>query len=373
MPTTSVSGLSQSGSSIFPAGEMELGSRFTLALGAGKIEHAEALLQEEGQLTPDELGHALLFVSSMKMDPQVKIRAFELLEMQGVDFDSIDGDSRTSLHHVARLGELEPFRWLLLQQGVDQTKQDRWGYTALHEAADCRYLSPEAIEAWVVAGGGLDAVTNKNETALTIACKKCQFALARALFDYGAAIGIQDDQGYAEVSYALRLGVPDANPGPYGQFKVPEHNQLALEMIQTMDDVNQPIAPGQTPLLHVARCKRINDLAHPVNLTAHLNALLDRGARISAVDPLGDTIFHIGAKRGDQHLFECVLPQIDWDVYDEPDPDPADVINSENENGMTPVQIADERGHPGIIDLLVQRGAPSPEAVSAEEIQKVPE
>lgn len=336
--------------------EKSIQTQFEDALFKGRHSEAERLL------VPLALGAeppSFADIASRKMDQKEKINAFRFLSQHGFDFDGTDHEGRTALHHVARLGELEPFKWLL-QLSPDLSMRDQWGYTALHEVAENRELGQEAIDAWVAANGGLDEVTNKNETALTISCKKGHYEKARALFNSQAAIGIQNNQGYAEFYFALHKGNPDEHPGPYGQLDVAAFNQLALDMIERMNDPNITVAPGHTPLLHIVRWKRINDRDQLINLNPHLLALLKKGARIGDVDPLGDSIFHTAAKRGDQHVVEDLFSDYDREISDEPDQDPAIVLDLLNDQGQTAAQIATDRGHEAIVNILLGQGAQAP-------------
>ena len=333
------------------------------ALIQGRLEDAESLLGTGAQI---EAGTVTL-IASLQLTELCKLLAFHFLLEKGVDFRETDGEGRTALHHVARFGQLDVFKWLLqkgqdpayenqFQKGVELGKQDNWRYTALHEAVECPHMSAEAIHEWVAVGGPLDDVTNKNETALSIACQKLRLDKAIILTEAGAAIGIQNEERYAELAFAIRAGIPKEHPSLLEQIDPIENGELkagfsefAVKMIGRLEDIDTPIAGNQSPLVYVIRQKRINDRNLEGNSAPLLNALLARNPDVNAVDTVGDTIFIVAAKRGDLHFFEdYVLTGLTQN---------GNLAAMSPRDGMNAAQIADERGHPAIAKILSERAA----------------
>jgi ankyrin repeat protein len=277
---------------------------------------------------------------------------------------------------------------LLLKKHPDLANEQNWATdplfnNALHRAVGHKEQdNSDLVYAWLEAGGPVTAQTSNGETALNIACRAGNYSCANMLFEWHRQNSIPTEdrnaQGLAPLHYVLSYKHPqppaqgashlnNPNESPDLAEKIvmymdawgtSEWRDLGHRMIQSMGDVNIPIARSLTPLHCVVAYKKINDTQDPFGLSLYIPLLMQRGADINrqtAPDDGGETIFHIIARRNDRELLDSLftaqgasLPLIapnavHWQL--------------QNAQGKTALQVATESGHAELATRLAALSA----------------
>lgn len=105
--------------------------------------------------------------------------------MDSVGVNTVNGLGCTPLHAAAGGGAVATLR-KALDSGADVCARDAEGLTPLHRAVFAPQNCSEVISLLLKAGAPLEAVTNKAETALTLAVNNAQLAAINALSEAGA-------------------------------------------------------------------------------------------------------------------------------------------------------------------------------------------
>ncbi|XP_048250649.1 uncharacterized protein LOC124152553 [Haliotis rufescens] len=212
-------------------------------------------------------------------------QVFDLLVTQGADIYLVDSDGDNNLHVACVGGHVDMVKYVLSQKVADINSRGKHGRTPVMVAAENGHR--QVFDLLVTRGAGVSLVDELRNSILHVAC-------------LGGHVDI--------VKYVLSQKVADINSR--GQY-------------------------GETPLMKAAEKghRQVFDL------------LVTRGAGVSLVDELRNSILHVACLGGHVDIVKYVLSQ---NVAD---------INSRGRYGRTPLMVAAENGHRQVFDLLVREGA----------------
>lgn len=256
---------------------------------------------------------------------------------------------------------------LLLAHGADPTARGEWKRTALMSAN-----TAAKVQLLLAKGAEIDAKDEYGQTALMHAATRGDAAVAGALVDGEANVNLTDNKGLTALLYSLddeNLAIGDERKTlPERRSAVARRLLLAKNV-----DVNAANQDGETPLIRAVRLGNIETI----------KALLAKRADTNRSDVFGDTAFTLAYKSGNAEL-ESLLPVTSFKRQ------PANVLNAflraaiekkdearvkellaagadpNHEYGIsydhksikrTVLILAAMVGHPGIVQLLLDKGA----------------
>lgn len=256
-----------------------------------------------------------------KKDPYFEeaARLFSRESMERTD----DGGT-TAVHEAARKNHVDMLK-VMIEKGVDvniaQDEPGEAGNTPLHLA--CENGNKEAA-ALLMASGGDDTIRNvKGETPAHLAMKKRRF---------GGDLKTEDRIGVIE---ALKhVDIPGSG-GKTPLMLLPEldlNAEIALlpVLLEGGADVNRRDDAGNTALMLIARDRCYKGL---------VKELYRAGADVNGENREGNTALHFALKYGDQESAIFLIKK------------GAD-YNHANNAGVTPAQIAAEKGYDTVLELM---------------------
>lgn len=252
----------------------------------------------------------------------------------GADIHDRDGDGRTPLFRVCRLGQLEK-TLILLQAGADPNAHDAHGEAPLQSAG--RYGHVDCVEVLLKAGALIDycppsSITDFSESALYSAARKSP-EVAKLLLAHGADPNAATDAK----RYPLFAAIKQRNA------------ELVALLLKHKASVAARDLHGCTPL-HVAMQRHASSI---------VTMLLNNGADPNAKNDRGETPIFAGIAK-DQEALATVLALL----RARPDLSIKDKVFKE-----TPLKQAISRGVTEIAEALRNAGSPPapPEPVEEDE------
>ncbi|XP_048246402.1 ankyrin repeat domain-containing protein 50-like [Haliotis rufescens] len=277
---------------------------------------------------------------------------FELLVGKDSDISHTDKHGNTILHAACSGGDVEMVQHVLSQEDIYINCRGQNGGTPLMFAAFGGHR--EVFDLLVTKGADATLVCNKGNTILHVACIGGHVEMVEHIMSQGIGdVNSQNQDGRTPLLLAafgghrevfdllVRNGANASvvcNMGNTilhvacigGHVEMVEHI-----MSQGIGDVNSQNQDGRTPLLLAAfgGHREVFDL------------LVRNGANASVVCNMGNTILHVACIGGHVEMVEHIMSQGIGDV------------NSQNQDGRTPLLLAAFGGHREVFDLLVRNGA----------------
>jgi hypothetical protein len=126
---------------------------------------------------------------------QVKI--LQMLLARGVDVTKVDRAGNTALHVAVERGNQESVETLLRNSAIDVNAKNAAGQTVLHSLAMCATSNVTIISSLLLNTKQLhlDERDNQGNTALYTAFRNSAKPLCRALVEAGAHVGIENNEG----------------------------------------------------------------------------------------------------------------------------------------------------------------------------------
>ena len=347
-------------------------------------------------------GHTPLHIAVKKSN----INIINLLLDQNVDIDNKTIDCKTPLHIAVENGEETIIRTLLALE-ADTNVKDALGNTSLHLAVKIehetrrlvkvgassqtpflkpyRVCSAETVQAIIKYGTDVNAVSNRNQTALWFACLDGQESLVKILLDAGADPNITDHGKDSSLHSAIR-----------GRCSA----DTVMEIIHHGADIDAVNDIGETPLLiacstgqtesvklllklkadpSIANIDGYTSLHSAVNCsTETLKEIIDHGADVNSVSKRGRTALLLGCLNGhmdsvkyllgagadptiaDEEGFSCLYAAIAG--HCDPDTllaliDHGAHIDAKTKDGETALLYACEKGQSESVTSLLDAGA----------------
>jgi cytohesin len=246
---------------------------------------------------------------------------------------------KDSIHTAAGIGNIEAVKQHLASGADVNAKTDVWRHTPLHRAA-C-FGHKEIVELLIAEGADVNAKREEEWTPLHYAACFGHKEIAELLIAKGADVNAKSDFGTPLDSGIRRKRTEVAN-------LLRKHDGMTGEELKAIEALKQHLAAGAdvnakddggvTPL-HTAALHGYNELAE---------LLIAAGADVNAKDNSGYTPLHEAAAArgwagGHKEVAELLIAN------------GADV-NGKSNDGWTPLDVAIERGHTEITELLRKHG-----------------
>jgi len=238
----------------------------------------------------------------------------EFLLACGADVNAVE-DTGTPLHWAVDAGEAGAAR-LLLARGADPNTARKGGATPLHTAA--LFNEHEVAEALLEAGANVHAKDFADQRPLHRAATFADAHFVELLLDHGAEL---NERGFNEEV-------------PLHQAALVGSDNVLRVLLDRGADVTARDVIGRTPL-HVA-----TEGGH----TGAALLLIAAGADVGAVDKDGETPLHLAARAGDEKVVRAIL--------EGPAP-----LNVKDSFGLTPLHWAVRKEHCGVGGILLAHGA----------------
>ena len=243
----------------------------------------------------------------------------------------------------------------LLAAGADPNAKLRLGETPVMAAA--RSGNPDVVRQLLVRGGNVHARAARGQTALMWAVAQKHPDVVKVLLESGADVGARSDT-WSQVEAVSPHGHPEYNRAiPYG-------NNTPLMFAARVGDL-------ASARLLVAAGANVNDEdawgVSVLALAAHsgfadlVTFLLDKGADPNAAKP-GFTALHEAIMRRDEGLVRTLLahgasPHLPLQAWTPTRRQSSDFHFEPELVGATPFWLAARYTHPGVMRLLLERGA----------------
>ncbi|XP_048246405.1 ankyrin repeat domain-containing protein 50-like [Haliotis rufescens] len=281
-----------------------------------------------------------------------KKTVFDYLLKEGADSSLVDVDGYNMLHYACFGGDTGMVNDAITNTSVDINTSDIYGRTAVMVAAACGYK--DMVDLLFKKESDLSHIDKTGNNILHVAClgghvKIVEHILSQEDTDIncrgqygGTPLMLAAFDGHREVFDLLVTKGADAtlvcNKGNtiLHVACIGGHVDLVKPILsQGMVDINSQRQDGRTPLLLAAFCghREVFDL------------LVRNGANASVVCNKGNTILHVACIGGHVEMVEHIMSQGIGDV------------NSQNQDGRTPLLLAAFGGHREVFDLLVRNGA----------------
>ena len=238
----------------------------------------------------------------------------EFLLASGADVDAVE-DTGTPLHWAVDADEPGAAR-LLLAHRADPNAARKGGATPLHTAA--LFNEHEVAEVLLEAGADVHAKDFADQRPLHRAATFADARLVQLLLDHGAEVNARGFNNEIPLHQAALVGSDD----------------VIRALLNRGGDVTARDVIDRTPL-HVA-----TEQGH----TEAALLLIAAGADVGAVDKDGETPLHLAARAGDEEVVRAMLAG----------PAP---LNVKDSFGLTPLHWAVRKEHYGVGDILLAHGA----------------
>jgi uncharacterized protein len=261
---------------------------------------------------------------------QGNVHMMELLVQRGLSVYAVDNKGDTLLMVAARSGRKHAAEWLL-QRGVAVNAANKDGYSALHSVCGRSNCDDAAmIELLLASGADVHRCDAVGETALDITARRGNVQCARALIAAGADVNHLNAEGLSSLHTAILAVKLLGQHNPVVNLLL-EHGAAAV--------VSKAVA---WKCVHGVRCcTRMTALMMCVEPDT-VKALIAAGADAHITTDRGDTCLHKAAKHSAFASVLCLLIKAGVDLH---------ALNNE---GKTAAQIAHDRGHTLIEQVLIR-------------------
>jgi uncharacterized protein len=258
------------------------------------------------------------------------IHMMEFLVQRGFSVHAVDDTASTLLMAAARSGHKHAAEWLL-HHGVAVNAANKNSYTALHSVcrrSDCDDAA--MIELLLASGADVRRCDAVGETALDVAARRGNVQCAKVLIAAGADVNHLSAEGLSSLHTAILAVLLLGHHNPVVDLLL-EHGAAAV--------VNKVVA---WKCVHGVRCCiRMTALMMCVEPDT-VKALIAAGANVHITTDGGDTCLHKAAKHSAFASVICVLIKAGVD------------LNALNNEGKTAAQLAHDRGHTLIEQVLIR-------------------
>lgn len=277
-----------------------------------------------------------------KSDPNAALLQLLTLTSEPEDGPEFPGEA---LFGPVTDAQQKPLVEALMKAGVNLTKKNSKGETALHLAA--KHGHPEILSTLLKNPSrgvyvDMDAVSKDGLTALHYAAQDGHGSAIAILLKQGADSAVKDTNGQTPRDRAIKNG-----------------NHGALEALDTGSaGLHRAAAEGRVQMVQLILNRggniqeRDSDGQRALHLAAQegheetVKVLLHQGAYIHARDNAKQTVLHLAAKGGHQ---ETVRVLLDGEAH----------LQARDENQRTALHLAAEGGHHGTVKVLLDRNANS--------------
>ena len=343
------------------------------AVGKGYVEIVRLLLSKGAQVNVNTDDGTPLMVAVGRGNTEI----MKLLLAAGADVKTVHRTGDQALMMAARQRSYrtpaaEPNAEvveLLLAHGADPNARGDWKRTALMHAN-----TAAKVKLLLAKGAEIDAQDEYGQTALMHAAERGNAGVASALLDGGASVNLTDNKGLTALLYSL-----DEQNMAHGEERetLPKRRlEVARRILLAKNvDVNAANQDGETPLMRAVRLANID----------MIKALLAAKADTNRSDVFGDTAITLAyasenaevatllpatslkLKRQPPNVLNAFLraaigkkdePRVKEVLAAGADPNHEYAISYDHKSiKRTVLILAAQMGHPGIVQLLLDKGA----------------
>ena len=308
----------------------------------------------------------------------------KMLVEAGVGVRDTNDKGWTCLHVAARFAHIETVRYLVGFPEDDLNFEDSDNHTALHLAV--REKLTDVVQVLIDAGADIDTVNKDGWAPLDSACEYGTLDVVKMLVEAGTGLRDTIDEGRTclhiaacfgqteTVRYLVGLPFVDMNHRDginrtaLGLAVDEEHTDIVQVLMDAGADIDTQNNEGWSPL-HSACGSGALDV---------VKMLVRAGAKVSATNDEGETCFNRAARCGHTEIVRYLagLPEVDVNhrgpdnhtalddaiVNEETDVvqvliDAGAYIDTQNNEGRSPLHAACEYGTLDIVKMLVRAGA----------------
>jgi ankyrin repeat protein len=251
-----------------------------------------------------------------------------------LDFEQLKGEGGYSaMHLAARFGFVDIGKLLLDNGATLDIKSLLTGGTPLHTAASAHQI--DFAKMLIKRKANLEIVDKLGSTPLLTAALVMDPDMVEVLVDAGANVNVKSTVNPLVTPMVHAAG----NPNPLEHRK---NLSIIKYLLDHKGDINFPSSNGTTPLMAAARKPDTSDGYDRASL------LIDRGARLDAVNDKGETALMLAAGAGNEKLVKLLL-------------DKGADAQKKNGAGETVMAYAARAGKSGSVSALEAKGV-KPEA-----------
>ncbi|XP_067653167.1 putative ankyrin repeat protein RF_0381 [Haliotis asinina] len=258
----------------------------------------------------------------------------------------------TILHYASRAGHVDVVQYILSLSVVDINSRGRKDMTPVMMAVGKGHQ--EVVKLLVGQGASVSLQDNRGNNILHIACRgghveMVKYVLSQSMADINSRgwktftpVMVAAGKGRKEVVEFLVSKGADINTSNRAGKNIlhlacrAENVELVKYILsKNMADINSRDKKQMTPIL-IAAMEGHEEV---------VQLLVNEGAKVSLRDKKANNILHLACRGGHVEVVKYILSQ---NMVD---------INSRNRKEMTPVMIAESRGHVQVVALLVRNGA----------------
>ena len=286
-----------------------------------------------------------------------------LLLAKGADIDAGKFDIGTALPSAVEKGHKE-IAELLIAHGIDVNAKSKQGNAPLHSTV--RAGHKDIAELLIANGADINVKNNDGQTPVDIAVSRNRKEIVELLIANGADISLHTASYFGDLAKVKSLVEKEAvinakdTSGRTALHYAAQngHNKIAELLIANGADVNAKNTSGETPLQYAAFYERQDTiklllekgatisnihLAACIGDIVKLEAFMQEGVDVSAVDHLGYTPLHYAVQNGQRQAAELLIAH------------GAD-INVKDRQGRTPIDLAMNEGRKEMAKLLIAKG-----------------
>ncbi len=288
-------------------------------------------------------GRSALYWASMHTDHEIMKTLIEA----GANPSIETNNGQTPLYAVGNDVDFKAYR-LLMDSGADINHTDRSGRTPLHELGHTPGLPTKkrTVQYFLDAGALASAVAEDGSLPIHGFAGIGDLPVCKLLYAAGSPIDVADNSGSSPIHGASAWGM----------------TEVVEWLIEKGADVNAPESEcGQTPLLYAAmegsaECARLlieagaqGELADcegftvlhyaAANNMATVEAVIDLESDLNRLNIFGQTPLFLACANGEEKMTSLLI-EAGASI---------DIVDNE---GMTPLDVAEQSGHPDLVRLL---------------------
>ncbi|MGM3306894.1 ankyrin repeat domain-containing protein [Anabaena sp. WFMT] len=248
------------------------------------------------------------------------------LSLSDEDIKTKDYQGNQPIHWAARNGNQKSVN-LLIAKGADVNAKNYQGDTPLLWAASTG--RKEIVELLLAKGADFNTKNYQGDTPLLWATSTGGKEIVELLLTKGANLNAKDNKGSTPLKIAISFKEIESYDDDYKQtikLLIAKGSEVNVEAL---------LGNGRTPL-HLAALANWPDVAE---------MLIAKGAKINIKNVYGETPLHNAAQSGNKNIVEVLLAK-----------GKGLEVNSRDNDGFTPLGLAEENNYSDIVELLKSHG-----------------